>query len=149
MKRVRHILIILVIAMLPLFFSCEIDTGETNDIDIMIICSGGTTNDYSYDLILDNKVPLSNLNGAEMTIIPAGNIEKATISVTRSDETSSLTIAIYNNNEFDDNGYAALDSCSTSSTSCSNTLSLQYEVKGEDTEGTAATSTTDSTSSSE
>ncbi len=143
MKRLRHISLILAIAMLPLLFSCELETTETADVDIWIICSGLGANTFSFDLILDNKAPLSNINGAGTLIIPAGDIKKTTLSVTRTDELSSLTIVIYNNNEFDDKGYATLDSCTVASTSCSNTLSLQYEVQGEDTEGTAAASTSE------
>ncbi|HQL83977.1 MAG TPA: hypothetical protein PK307_17385, partial [Spirochaetota bacterium] len=111
MKRLRHISHILAIAMLPLFISCEIDTAETADIVIGIICSGGITNAFTFDLILDNKAPLTNINGANTVLIPAGDIDKATINVTRSEEAASLTIAIYNHNEFDDKGYATLDSC--------------------------------------
>jgi len=143
MKRLRHISHILAIAMLPLFISCEIDTAETADIVIGIICSGGITNAFTFDMILDNKAPLTNINGANTVLIPAGDIDKATINVTRSEEAASLTIAIYNHNEFDDKGYATLDSCTVASTSCSNTLSLQYEVQGEDTEGTAAATTSE------
>lgn len=143
MKRLRYISLILAIAMLPLFISCELDTADTNDIDIWIICSGGTTNDYTFDLILDNKAPLSNISGTKTIILPVGDIEKATISVTKTEPEASLTIAIYNNNEFDDKGYATLDSCTAASTSCSNTLSLQYEALGEETEGTPAASTSE------
>jgi hypothetical protein len=151
MKRLRHISLLLALAIMPLFLSCEFATTETNDVAIWLICSGGTTsNIFSFDLILDNKTPLSNIAGVGTRIIPAGNIEKATISVTKADPTASLTIAVYNNNEFDENGYATLDSCTTTSTSCSNTLSLQYEVKSkDDTEGTAAATTTGTTSTTE
>ena len=166
MKKIHPIIAALITAMLPVLFSCEFlsSSGDENNIDVLVLATGGTSsgspeNSFTVTYVVDNHPPFNqNVVGTGLdqasSILPAGNAKKITITAVKIENSSSLTILVYNHGNLDnDNGYANLPSCSTSSTtSCTNTLVLQYEVKSTNdtntTGGTTTTSTSSSTSSS-
>jgi hypothetical protein len=186
MKTIRHLFVVLAIAMLPLLFSCEFTSTDQNDIKIFVLCSGSSCIEkiattptvvygaaFTVSYILDDNLPLSqgptskfisfqpndtakppdlSLGGDCFSVYPAGNIKKATITITKDSAATdaSITLMIYNNGEADKNGYGSLPSCTAgTSTTCTNTLTLQYEVKSSDeTDSTAAKTTTTSSSTS-
>jgi hypothetical protein len=172
MKTLRFIPLILALAMLPLVLSCEFTaTEDTNDIKIVVLCNGSSCikevatgvygASFTVSYLLDNDLPISqgptskliafqyndpedkSLGGDCFSIYPAGDISKATITITRDStaNSASITLMIYNNDEADKNGYANLPTCTAgTSSTCSNTLNLQYEVKDDDTDGASSTS---------
>jgi hypothetical protein len=164
MKTLRHITLLIAIAMLPLLVSCEFTSTDQNDLKVLVLCTGGTVsstdttpnNTFSVTYIVDSHPPYSQtVDGAAKdkadSVLPAGNATKITITASKESDSATLTILVYNHGTVDDNGFANLPSCTISgtSTSCSNTLVLQYEVKTENTTDTkAATTTTTSSSSS-
>lgn len=145
----RHTILILMITFSALTVSCDFFADSDYDINIMVTCNGGASDDFTVSYLIDDKIPLTfSLIGTNlMTVFPAGNIKKAMITATKSDTTSALTILVFKDGEVDKNGVATLASCvSGGTTSCSNTLVLNYEVNKKDedkTKGTAAAGTTE------
>lgn len=155
MKTLRHVTLLIAIAMLPLLFSCEFTATDQNDLKVLVMCTGSATdNSFTANLIIDNKPPFNMFTRASATgetysVFPAGDAKKITITAVKAADDSTLTIMIYNHGEADENGFANLPSCTLSgtTTSCTNTLILQYEVKSTDeTDTTAATTETSSSS---
>jgi hypothetical protein len=155
---------------------------DENDIKIVVLCTGincintstsSTTtmeSTFTVSYLFDNALPMNQgtiapnivyqpnnpldltQGGSCFSVYPAGNISKATITITKNNDDTALMVMIYNNGEADKNGFGNLAACSTgssSSSTCTNTLTIQYEVKStDDTDSKTATSSTSSTSSS-
>jgi len=145
----RHTIFTLMIAFSTLVVSCDFFADSEYDINIMVTCNGGTTDDFTVSYLIDDKIPLTfSFAGTNlMTVFPAGNIKKAMITATKNDTTSALTILVFKDGEVDKNGVATLASCvAGTTTSCSNTVVLNYEVNKKDedkTKGTAAAGKTE------
>jgi hypothetical protein len=156
MKSLRHLSLFIALAMLPLLFSCEFTATDENDLKVLVMCTGGATNAFTVNFIIDNKPPFdltpkASASGYEFSVCPAGNAEKITITAVKAEDGATLTIMVYNHGEVDENGFANLPSCTISgtTTSCTNTLLLQYEVKStEETDSTSASTDSSSSSSS-
>lgn len=143
-----------------LSLSCELKDPDDYEILILIMGSGSTTADDDYNkfsstVLVDDNPPLTFASpvpavpdGSTMLILPAGKAETITITATRANSDSTLTILIYKDNELDENGVGLLSTCNvTSTTSCSNTLNLVYKVDQEDTDDTKSASASSSSSS--
>lgn len=155
-KYLSRTAVIIALSLSAILLSCDVfeDTSDY-DVTIFIVCSGGAAQGFDATIILDGKTPIP-LNGNEGELIfPAGKITAATISVTRDESDATLMILVYKDNELDEKGLALLDTCTSSSstTYCSDTLSLQWEVDQKDTDKTsgtaAATSSSTTTSTTE
>lgn len=146
---------IVALAVSFLSLSCNLKDPDNYKIMIIVMGSGSTTstntdfNKFSATILLDDKPPLTfasmpATNGAGVNtwlLIPAGKITTATITATRTNSDSTLTILVYKDNELDEKGVGLLSTCNvTSTTSCSNTLNLIYKVDSEDTDKTKSAS---------
>jgi hypothetical protein len=149
--------------MLP---SCQWKSTDDYEITIVIMGSGSQTatneyNKFNATILVDDKPPLSvgsllsNLkyaNSNTFFLFPVGKIKTATITATRANADSTLTIMVYKDNKLDEKGVGLLSTCNASSPTitCSNTLNLVYKVDQKDTDktkGAAASSTTTSSTS--
>ncbi|HOT43975.1 MAG TPA: hypothetical protein PLM53_05935 [Spirochaetota bacterium] len=151
LKYLRKILVIIFLAASAVFMSCDMfkDT-ENYDINIMIICSGTGSQQFTSTFMVDDRALLPYPLQTGFTFYPAGKISAATITATRADSTDTLIIMVYKNGKVDEKGYAVLQSCNTSSTStyCSDTATLVYKVTDDNKTESAAGSSSSSSSSS-
>ncbi len=137
--------------------SCDLKDPDDYEVMIIIMASASTTsNQFTATLLLDNNIPFT-LNSPvtasptdpAMLIIPAGKIETATITATRTNSDATMSILIYKDNELDEKGVGLLATCNTTATtSCSNTLNLVYKVDQEDTDNTKGASASSSSDTS-
>lgn len=151
LKKIRKFPVMILLAASMVFLSCDMfEDTDDYDISIFIICSGSGGELFNVTIIPDGKTPITVSGLPSQTFYPAGKITAATITATREDPKDSLMILVYKDNKLDDKGVAILPTCSSSSTTtyCSDTLVLQYEVDQEDTDKTSGTSGSTSSSSS-
>ncbi len=135
--------------MLP---SCEgfEDMDEDPKLAVQVLCDGGATdNRFTVNYFIDKKYPISQTipsidTNQTMSYYPPDKIESITISATKTNTDSSLTIIIYRDNTIE--RYANLSGCEATSYSCSNTLVLDYDINEEDdeTEGVPLSGSTES-----
>ncbi|MBP7738407.1 MAG: hypothetical protein KA369_20700 [Spirochaetes bacterium] len=148
------IIFFLAFTLASIFFSCEFsDSTDDYSITPLVICNGGTTsNNFTVEYYVNNEYIISDTQeGTDSTTseLPMGKRGKVTITATKEDETSSMTIVVYKNNKIDK--FSNLASCTSSTyTSCSNTLVLSYDVDDDSnlTKTAAADTETDSSSTS-
>ncbi len=147
------LILFLAFALASFFFSCEFSDSEDDySITPVVICNGGTTsNNFTVEYYVNNEYIISDAQeGTDSTTseLPMGKRGKVTITATKEDETSSLTIVVYKNNKIDK--FSNLASCTSSTyTSCSNTLVLSYDVDDDSNlTKTASTDTSTDTDSS-
>jgi hypothetical protein len=142
----------LLLALAGLFPACEFsDSTDNYKISLMVVCNGGTdSNNFSVQYYIDNEYILSEAkDGTDVTIslLPLGKKEKVTVTATKEDTTSSMTILVYKDGKIDK--FSNLASCTTGTYStCSNTLVLAYDVDDSSNLTKTASTTTDSDSSS-
>ncbi|HPV41916.1 MAG TPA: hypothetical protein PKX40_12120 [Spirochaetota bacterium] len=155
MKISAKSLVIPILALACLLSSCEFsDSSDDYAITPMVLCSGGTaSNNFTVEYYVDNEYIITDTQeGADSTLseLPLGKKGIVTVTATKADETSSMTIIIYKNNKMD--RFSNLASCTSSTyTSCSNTLVVYYDVDDDSNLTKSASSTdagTDSDSSS-
>lgn len=132
-----------------LFLSCEF-TNKSSDANYQIIlavlCNGGTTNNVSINYYINDQFPIQVNSTTGTSILPIQHRPKATITATKEDVTASLTILVFKDYKMDK--FSNLASCTTgSTTSCSNTLVLNYNVDDATNLTKTASGTTSSTSS--
>jgi hypothetical protein len=151
-KYAPQVMIILALAISSLFFSCDVFKDETNDIAFAIECMGGTgaasVKDKFTALILSDGTQTFNIpTTTNAFAFPLGNKTKLTITATKLDMTSTLIIMVFKNGQIDEKGYLMLPSCdsSSSTTSCTNSLTLTWELNTEEDTSKAAAATTDTT----
>jgi hypothetical protein len=143
---------IIILTFALLFLSCDVFKDTTNyKINIFFICSGTGGELFNVTIISDGKTPITASNLLSQTLYPAGKITTATITATRQKSADSLMILVYKDNKLDDKGFAILPTCTSSSTTtyCSDTLTLAYKVTDDnETKAVSGSSTTSSSSSS-
>jgi hypothetical protein len=154
------ILVLTAAFMLP---SCQWTSTDDYEITIVIMGSGSQTatnnyNKFNATMLVDDKPPLSfgsllsnpkKANSNTYFVLPVGKIKTATITATRANYDSTLTIMVYKDNKMDEKGVGLLSTCNaTSTTSCSNTLNLVYKVDQKDTDKTKGASASSTTTSS-
>ncbi|MBN2080396.1 MAG: hypothetical protein JW838_15605 [Spirochaetes bacterium] len=129
----------LIISLAAFTLSCDgfEDMDEEPEIMVQVLCDGGPTNNFTVNYFIDKKFPISQSvmsvgNNGAMSFYPPAKIETVTVTATKGDMKSSLTIIIYKNNELE--RYANLSGCDTTSYSCSTTLTLDYDINEEDDE---------------
>jgi hypothetical protein len=159
--------VILALALSAFFFSCDMFQDVKNDIVVTIQCSGGTSllvknqftgsiiadTDYTYYLPTITPATNPDPNGGDGALFMSGaaDIETLTVTATKLDETSTLTIMVYKNWEFADKGYATLPSCTTTgTTSCTNSITFTWKLNTENdtTKSTSGSSSSSSSSTS-
>ena len=160
-KKSSRLVVFLMLTFTAIFLSCDIFKDTDNyDVSIVFICSGGTGTDtgkFDVTILTDGKyqslLPISNL--VSQAYYPAGKITTATITATRKDSTDTLMIMVYVDRKLDSKGFSYLPSCtsgtSTTTTYCSNTLSMAWKYtppSSESVSGSTSSSSTSSTSSS-
>ena len=132
-------LFVAIMASAALLVSCEglEDPDENPEIAVQVLCDGGPTNNFTVNYFIDKKYPISQSItsvGAEgtMSFYPPSRIKTVTVTATKGEMKSSLTIIIYKNNRME--RYANLSGCDTTTYSCSTTLTLDYDIDEEDDE---------------
>ncbi len=137
-KKLLSVSIAIAIALAALLSSCELkDMDEEPEIMVQVLCDGGPTNNFTANYFIDKKFPVSQsvasvADEPTMSFYPPSKIETVTVTATKGDMKSSLTIIIYKNNSME--RYANLSGCDTTSYSCSTTLTLDYDINEEDDE---------------
>ncbi len=137
-KKLLSVSIAIALALAALLSSCELeDTDAEPEIMVQVLCDGGPTNDFTVNYFIDKKFPVSQsvvslADEPTTSFYPPSKIETVTVTATKSDMKSSLTIIIYKNNRME--RYANLSGCDTTTYSCSTTLTLDYDINEEDDE---------------
>ena len=108
MKISAKSLVIPILALACLLSSCEFsDSSDDYAITPMVLCSGGTaSNNFTVEYYVDNEYIITDTQeGADSTLseLPLGKKGIVTVTATKADETSSMTIIIYKNNKMTKN----------------------------------------------
>ena len=145
---------ILAVIAAGLFFSCDTfkDDEENYKIFALVTCNGSSLANYNsmtVNYYIDKEFPFTVIRSSitaesQKSFTWPKKITTITITATKVNYDSTLNILIYKNTSIVK--YANLPACSASTTSCSTTISITYDVE-EDKAKAAAGSTSSSTSS--
>lgn len=146
------------LAIAAIIISCDSFKDTENDYKIfaLITCDGSTTtnfNSMTVNYYIDKQYPFTDI---KVDTSPAGSpqssftfpkkITTITITATKANSDSTLNVIIYKNTSIVK--YVNLPSCAATITSCTNTISINYDVNEDKTKAAAGTSTTSTSSSS-
>jgi hypothetical protein len=166
LKNPLRVYSIIALAVAAIFFSCETLKDPATDYKIfaLVTCDGSATglyyNSMTVNYYVDKQYPFTDvktdLTGqAQSSLTFPKKITTITITATKVNIDSTLNVLIYKNTSIVK--YVNLPACSASTTSCSTTISISYDVNeknpltgatGTSTSSSSGSSTSSSTSSS-
>jgi hypothetical protein len=139
-----------------IFFSCDTFKNKEEDYKIfaLVTCNGSNLPDFNsmtVNYYIDKQYPFTDIKiststDSETSFTLPKKITTITVTATKVNYDSTINIIIYKN--YSIVKYVNLPACSSSTTSCSTTISLTYDVNEEKTKAAAGGSKTSTSSSS-
>lgn len=154
LKKIQGTYAVILLSMTAVFCSCHLDTSSSDyKIFAMVTCDGSATspdyNSMTVNYYVDKQYPFTDVKKdtagvSQVSITLPKKITTITITATKVNSDSTLNVILYKNTNIVK--YANLPSCASTYSSCTNTISIDYNVEDDKTKAATGSSTSSSSS---